>query len=160
MGFGAGKQRLDRRIVEALEGEHARPRQERRIELEGRVLGGGADEHDRAVFHMRQEGVLLGAVEAVDLVDEEQRAAPFLAARFRRVEDFAQILHAGMNGRELLEMEVGDLGEEARHGGLAGARRAPEDHRGEPPGFDHARQHALLAEEMILADHLGERAGP
>src|SRR5262245_23457555 len=110
MGLRADKQRLDRRIVEALEGEHARPRQQRRIELEGGVLGGGADEYDRAVFHMRQEGILLRAVEAVNFVDEEQRAAAFLAARFRRVEEFTQIPHAGMNGRELLEMEVGDLG--------------------------------------------------
>ncbi len=129
MRFGALKQRLDRRVVEPLEGEHARPRQQRRIELEGRILGGGADQDDGAVFHMRQEGILLRAVEAVDLVDEQQRAASLLAPRLGRVEHLAQIGDAGMDGRELLEMEIGDFGQQSRHGGLTGARRSPEDHR-------------------------------
>ena len=145
MRLGALQQGLDRLIVEPLEDEHAGPRQQRRIELEGRVLGGGAHQNDGAVFHMRQEGVLLAAVEAVDLVDEQQRAASLLAARLGGVEHLAQVGHAGMNGRELLEMKIGEIGEQPRHGGLARARRSPEDHRGEPAGLDHARQHALLA---------------
>ena len=49
--------------------------EQRAVELEGRVLGGRADQHDRAVLDIGQEAVLLGAVEAVDLVDEQQRAA-------------------------------------------------------------------------------------
>ena len=82
---------------------------------------------------------------------------PKLALGARRLEDFAQIGDAGLDRRELLEMEIGLLGEEPRHRGLAGARRAPEDHRAEPAGLDHAAQHALLAEEMVLADDLGQR---
>ncbi len=53
---------------------------ERAVELEGRVLGGGADQHDRAVLDIGQEAVLLGAVEAMDLVDEQQRALARRAA--------------------------------------------------------------------------------
>ena len=30
------------------------------------------------------------------------------------------------------------LGEQTRHGGLAGAWRSPEDHRAEPASIDHA----------------------
>ena len=48
--------------------------EQRGVELERRVLGGGAHQNDGAILHHRQKAVLLGAVEAVDLVDEEQRA--------------------------------------------------------------------------------------
>ncbi len=46
----------------------------RRVEFERRVFGGRADQHDGAVFHHRQEGILLRAIEAMHLVDEQQRA--------------------------------------------------------------------------------------
>jgi hypothetical protein len=157
MGFGAGEERLQALLVKALEGEHARPRQKRRVELEGWILGRRADENDGAVLHVGQEGILLRAVEAVDLVDEEQRALAEFAARARGLEHLAEVLDAGIEGGELLEMMVGDLGEEPRHGGLAGPGRSPEDHRAEPPGLDHAAQHALLAEEVILPHDLVER---
>ncbi len=61
---------------QAFEHQHLRPGQKRGVQLEGGVLGGGADEQDGAVFHMRQEPVLLRLVEAVDLVDEQERALP------------------------------------------------------------------------------------
>ena len=44
--------------------------QQRPVDLEGGVLRGGADEDDAAVLHKGEEGVLLGLVEAVDLVHE------------------------------------------------------------------------------------------
>ena len=43
-------------------------------DLEGRIFGGRADEADGAVLDVGQEGVLLGFVEAMDLVDEEDGA--------------------------------------------------------------------------------------
>ena len=128
MGLGAGKQRLQTLIVKPLEGKHARPRQKRRVELEGWVLRGSADEDDGAVLHVRQEGILLRPVEAMNLVDEEQRSTPKLALGARRLEYFAQIGDARLDRRELLEMKIGLLGKEPRHRGLAGAWRSPEDH--------------------------------
>jgi hypothetical protein len=62
---------------------HRGARQQRRVDLERRVLGGGADEGEQARFDMRQEGVLLGLVEAVHLVDEDQRAAARCRAALR-----------------------------------------------------------------------------
>ncbi len=159
MGFGAGKQRLKAFVVQALEGKHARPRQKRRVELEGRVLGGGADEDDSAVLHIGQEGILLRAVEAVDLVDEQEGTLAVFAACARRIEHLAQISHPGLDGGELLEMKVGKFGKEPRHSGLAGAGRSPEDHRAEPAGLDHAGEDAVLSEKMVLAHHLLERRG-
>ena len=82
---------------------------------------------------------------------------PKLAARARRIEHLAQISHTGLDGGELLEMKVGKFGKEPRHRGLAGAGRSPEDHRAEPAGLDHAGEDAVLAEKVVLADHLLER---
>src|SRR5690606_41094241 len=42
----------------------------------------------------------------------------------------------------------------------AGARRAPQDHRAEPPGLDHAPDRPAFAQQMILTHHLVERARP
>ena len=66
---------------ERLEDEHGGAREQRGVQLEGRVLGRRADQRDGAVLHDRQEGILLRAVEAMDLVDEEQRPLPDLPAR-------------------------------------------------------------------------------
>ena len=59
-------------MVEPAEDQHLAARQQRGVELEARILGRRADQGDRAVLDIRQEAVLLGAVEAVDLVHEQQ----------------------------------------------------------------------------------------
>ena len=92
--------------VERLEHQNARARQHRRIQLKGRIFGGRADQHDGAVLHHRQETVLLGAVEAVDLVDEQQRALPGLAPRARLLEHPLEIGDAGEDRGNLLEMQI------------------------------------------------------
>ena len=56
-----------------LQPEHAQARQQRRVDLEIGVLGGRADQRDRAVLDLRQQRVLLRLVEAVDLVEEQHR---------------------------------------------------------------------------------------
>ena len=115
-----------------MEHQHDGAREQRAVELEGGVLGGGADQRDGAVLHVGEEAVLLRAVEAVDLVDEQQRALAGLAPALGAVEGLAQVLHAREDGRELLEGEVGLVRQQARHRGLAGARRPPQDHALQP----------------------------
>ena len=60
---------------------NARARQQRVVELERRVLGGRADEHERAVLDPRQKCVLLRLVEAMHLVEEQHGAPPDSCAR-------------------------------------------------------------------------------
>ena len=48
---------------------------ERGDDVEGGIFGGGTDQGDGAGFDMGEEGVLLGAVKAVEFVDEEDGAA-------------------------------------------------------------------------------------
>jgi hypothetical protein len=51
--LGAGEELLDGIGVERLEHQDPRPREQRRDQLEGWILRGGADQHDGAVFHDR-----------------------------------------------------------------------------------------------------------
>src|SRR6516225_615760 len=135
-----------------------RPRQQRRVEFKRRVFGGRAGQHHSAVFHHGQERVLLCTIEPVHLVDEQQRAPARLTPRARRIECFLQVGDAGKHRRKLLEMQIGRVGQKPRHGGLAGARRAPEDQRAERAGLQHARKRAVSSQDVILTDDLGERA--
>ena len=105
--LGMRKQFFDRGGIERMKHQHPSPRQKRGVEFERRVFRGGADQHHCAVFHHRQKRILLGAVEAMHLVDEQQRALPALAAGARLLEDFFQVGDAGEDRRDLLEMQVG-----------------------------------------------------
>ena len=83
---------------EGFEAEHAAARQEGGDDLEGRVLGGGPDQSHRAVLDVRQDGVLLRLVEAVDLVDEKDRAQPGAAVNLGLGHLLAKVGDAGRDG--------------------------------------------------------------
>jgi hypothetical protein len=117
---------------------------------------GGADQHHGAVLHHRQERVLLRTVEAVHLVDEQQRPLPGLAPRARRFECFLQVGDAGEHRGKLLEMQRGRIREQPRDRRLAGAGRSPENQRAERARLQHAGERAVAPEQMILPDHFGE----
>ena len=65
-----------------------RPREQRRVDLEVRVLGRRADQRQQAVLDAGQQRILLRLVEAVDLVEEEDRPPA------ARAEPFARLLRA------------------------------------------------------------------
>jgi hypothetical protein len=96
----------------------------------------------------------------VDFVDEQQSALPHFAPRTGLVEHLLQIGDAGEDGADLHELQAGLVGKEPRHRGLAGAGRPPEDQRAERIAFQHAGQRAIGAEQMVLADHVGELLRP
>ena len=53
--FGMRVKLFDRGSIERMKHQHARARQQRGVEFEGRIFGGGADQHHGAVFHHGQE---------------------------------------------------------------------------------------------------------
>src|SRR5439155_19555622 len=69
---------LQSRLVQRPQREYPAAREERGDHLEAGVLGGGADQRHRPALNVREQRVLLRLVEAVDLVDEEQRALAVL----------------------------------------------------------------------------------
>src|SRR6516165_7323203 len=123
--FGAAQQDLEIVVIETAQHKDLGAGQQRANQLEGRVFGCGADQDYRAVFDNGQKGVLLSAVEAVDLVDEEQGALAHRPALLGRVEYLAQIGNPGKNGRQRLEEEVGAMRKEPRDRCLAAAGRSP-----------------------------------
>ncbi len=122
--LGMREQFFDRGRIERMKHQHAGARQERRVELEGWIFGGGADHHHRAASSITgRKEILLCAVEAMHLVDEQQRALAHLAAGTRGVECLLQIGDAGEHRGDLLEMQIGGVRQQPRHRGLAGPGR-------------------------------------
>ena len=146
---------------ERLEAEEGGAAEQRRVDLEEGVLGGGADEGDEPALDAGEEGVLLRLVEAVDLVEEEDRAlAPLAEAVAGPLERVADVLHAGAHRAELLEGLAGVGGDGLGQGRLAGARRPPQDHRRQPVALDEGPQGLARPEQLVLADDVVEGAGP
>ncbi|OFV90089.1 MAG: hypothetical protein A3J75_01795 [Acidobacteria bacterium RBG_16_68_9] len=109
-----------------LQDEDGGPRQQRRDDLKRGVLRGRADEHQGAVLDMRQEGILLCLVEAMDLVNDQYRGAPVVGSlRPRLLDHVAQLLHPGEHGREVNARRIRGLGEQMGEGGLSAPRRSP-----------------------------------
>ena len=153
--------RLDVVDRKRLELEHAAAADQRAVDREEGIFGGRADQDHHALLHVGQQHVLLGLVEAVDLVDEQQR--PLAGGRKPIVglgQDFAQLLHAAGHRADLAEMAAGGAGQQSGQRGFARARRAVENHRAQAVGRQQPPQQLPFAEKMPLADELVERARP
>jgi hypothetical protein len=89
------------------------------------------DEHDRAVLDIGQERVLLGAVEPVDLIDEQQRALPALRRRcaawntFRRSATPENVADSGSNARFVFSVRSRVMVVLPQPGGPHNSRCAP-----------------------------------
>ena len=84
---GAPEQSEDVFLVERLELENARSADESLDDVEIGVLGSCANESEQARFHVWQEGILLGFIPAVHLVDEKDRTPAVKAAPFDGIFD-------------------------------------------------------------------------
>ena len=148
--------------LKRLKDDDAAPREQGRVDLERRVLGGGPDQADRAVLDGPQQGVLLGLVEAMDLVDEEDRASASGLAFPGLVDGRADLADTRENSRERDEFRSMPAGDQAGQGRLAGSRRSPENQRRQfarRAAQRHA-QERFLADDIGLAHEFIEGAGP
>ena len=145
-------------LRQRMQHEQAHPREQRRDDLERRILGRRADQRDQPALDVRQERVLLRAVPSMDLVDEDHSALACFEIVARRLDRLAQIGDARGHRRQLLEHRARLLGEHDRKSSLAGARRAPEDHRMQHVRRDHLAKKFSRTEQMLLAHDFVERA--
>ena len=129
-----------------------------RDDFEGGIFSGGADEEDVPGFDVREEGVLLGFVEAMDFVNEDDGALAGAGFAFGVGHDFFNFFDAGGDGAEGDEFAFGEARDEAGEGGFAAAGRSPEKHGGEIIGFDLHAEGFAGAEEFFLADEFIEGA--
>ena len=135
----------------------------RRVDLEVGVLGRRADERDRAVLDVGQEGVLLGLVESMDLVEEQDRPRAIQGDPLLRLGDRARTSATPAMTAESVEKCGPDLaGQQAGRGSSCRSRAGPtrSDSRGGRGRCSGGE--AALADEVLLADELVEapRAHP
>jgi hypothetical protein len=153
------QEELDLLDAQRAQHEDARPREQRPVDLEARVLGRGADQHHRAVLDRGQQAVLLRLVEAMDLVHEEDRPARRELLAFARLaEDLAQPRHALADRAEGHELARSRGRDEARQRRLARTGRPPEHDRAQGPLLDRAAQRLARPEQLLLPRELLERA--
>ena len=103
VGEGAVEEGDDLGLLQGAERVDAAAGEQRGVDFEAGVLGGGADEADAAALDVGEEGVLLGLVEAVDLVDEEDGAGAVGGGLFGVDHDLLDFFYAGEDGGELDE---------------------------------------------------------
>lgn len=103
---------------------------------------------------MRQKGILLTFVEAVNFVHEEDSPAPGIAVLPRALDRFADLFHAGRNCRDAFNVRVRIAGDHFGKRGFACAGWPPEDHRVKMPGLNGARQWLTGSQQVLLADIL------
>ena len=119
-------------LGERLELVDLHAREERGVELEVRVLGRRADQRQEALLDAGQQRVLLGLVEAVDLVEEEDRPpCPFAPSRSRaRASTSRTFATVAETAESSSNSEPVRRRDDARERRLAGAGRAVEDSEG------------------------------
>ena len=109
----------------------------------------------------RQECVLLRLGEAMDLVEKQKGPAAIVVDSLDgRRQDLPHVLDACRGGGELLEPRPSGAGDDSGKGGLACARRAPEDQRDRLAGFDDGTEGRSRSREVLLAYHLVEFGRP
>ena len=145
-------------IAQAMQLDNARTRDQRRVHLEKRVFGGGADQDHHPIFDSMEQGILLSTVEAMNFIHEQDGAD---TAVYQALVCFgyftAQIGHRAANGGNLDEMRMRGFGDNVRDGGLARSRRPVQDHRGKGVGLYGATQPRAFAQGIFLADKVVER---
>ncbi len=145
-------------VGERLQLDDGAAREQCGVDLEVGVLGRGTDQRQQAALDAGKEGILLGLVEAVDLVEEQDRSRPVCSEPVTcALEDAANVVDACRNRRELLEGGTRGLGDDAREGRLPDPGRAVEDHRRRPVALDREPKCGSVRQDVTLADELVER---
>ena len=102
-----------------------------RVDREGGVLRGGAEEDQLSRLHVGEKHVLLLLVEAVDLVHEEDRRHVAQSVLILRLLcDRADVLHPRSAAGERAEWAARVLGYHRRNARLPTPRRTEENRRG------------------------------
>ncbi len=150
------------RLGEGLELEDLRARDERVDDEKEGVVGRGPDEGEHPALHVGEENVLLGLVQAVDFIEEEDGFPPSESPLGCCGGHLADIGHGGLDPAQPLEMALGGIGDDGGQGGLPGAGRAEKDHRLDAIRLNQAAEQAPGSQQVLLPDDVVEvsRAHP
>ena len=126
--------------VERLQLQDQRPRQQRRDDGEGRVLGGGRDEQHHAVLDGGSSASCWVLENRCTSSMNSTVCSPCAARAAGDVDDRAHLLDPGRQRRQRLEPPARGLGDQRRERRLAGAGRAVQDDRRRARALDQAAQ--------------------
>ena len=139
---------------------------EQRIDhLEGRVFSCSTYQDHGPVLHSSEQGILLGLVETVNLIDEKYGCSlacreygfPFGLGQF---DDFPHILHSAADCGEGMELTVQGICDYPGQCGLSDAWRPPKDEGTKLSGVHKLAQDPTFTHEMRLSDVFFEGIGP
>ncbi len=105
---------------------------------------------------MRQEGILLGLVKSMDLVDKDHRGVPLSPVELRLSDGLANFLHTTEHRRDHELARPNGTHQESGECSLANAWWPPENHGGQTTTSDRLGQRGARTEKMILSQHLVE----
>ena len=157
---GEGPLEQDHQVLlgQGLEDEHFAPGEQRTVDLKGGILRGGPDEKDAPFLHKGEKGVLLGLVEAVDLVHEDDGPFPELPVALGLLHHRADLLDPAGDGGKVDEFRLCGVGDDPGQGGLSHPRWPPEDHGRDLVPFDQLAKDLSRPQQMLLPDVLCQRA--
>ena len=156
-----GQNALELLLRKGLELENARTGEQRCDHLEVGVFCRRANQDNGAILHVRQEGVLLCLVEAVDFINQADRAPSVHAhALFRVCHQLPDVLHSRHDRADGDEVGSCPLGDDHCQGSFPRARGSPQDDRGEEPiRLDGPAQHAARPDDLFLTRERFQRSG-
>ena len=129
------------RRLQGLKLEQAGAADQGLVHLKVGVFGGGPNQDHRAIFHPGQQGILLGLIKAMHLVNKQNRAPALLAALLLGTGDrLAQLLHPRQHRIQGDEVGPGGVGDNLGQGGFARTRGAVENQGGELIRLDRPPQ--------------------
>ena len=121
------------------------------VQFKGGVFRSGPHQRNGSVFHIWQKTVLLGAVEPMYFIHEQEGPMAVFPAPGRFVKGFSQIRHAGEDGGESCEMHGRARRQNARQRGFSAAGRPPQNKAGHLAGVRHEPERSSFPQQMILA---------
>ena len=131
--------------------------EQRGVHFKRGVFGGRADKGNQPAFNVRQEGILLGFVEAVHFVHKQNGAPAALPRHFGLGDGFADVFHARKHGGNRQKLRVKPLRHNPRQRGFADARAAPQNHRMRLAARQRNGKRLASARQVFLPEHFGKR---
>ena len=140
----------------ALELKDRRAAEDRVVNIEIRILGGGGDQGDAAVFNVFKEHLLLLFIEILDLVQIEQDAV-HAGKGVQLGDDRLDISGRSGGAVEFFKRFIRFVCDIGRQRGLADAGRTVENQIRHDAALDYLAQGLAGAEQVLLPDDIVER---
>lgn len=133
---------------------------QRGVDVEVGIVRGRPNEAHRSAFEMGEEDVLLGFIEAVNLVDEEDSGFIAQLLPSGRLLDFGPNLrHVGFDAIERLEPRTRAQRNDGGEGGFAGSGWSVENEGSESVRLDGPSQQLSFRQDVALPSHLAQCPG-